>query len=122
MAAPLTARDYFMEAFEPAGGWADQAQLDRAFRALSVTQQGVIAKLGETRSFLHRLPGGFWTYDGCGVNAAGAPAWWVTWATVRAMERRGLLVRSWFYTDDWKDHRHIPTQAEHAARTRPGVR
>lgn len=107
-----TPRDYFMEAFEPAGGWRDQADLDKAFKRVSFVQQQVISKLCETQSFLVRLPGGFWTYDGCGVNAAGIPNWWAATATVWAMERKGLLVRSWFYVEDWKDHRHLPTLAE----------
>jgi hypothetical protein len=106
-----TARDYFREAYEPPGGWGDQAEFDRAFKALSQTQQGVVAKLGETGSYLHRVEGGFWTYDGCGVNAAGIPNWWVSWQTVRAMERKGLLARSWFYVEEWKDHRGFPERA-----------
>jgi len=109
-----TARDYFAEAFEPASGWTDQADLDRAIKQVSPTQLQVIAKLGETGSFLVRVQGGFWTYDGCGLNGAGHPNWWVTWQTVRAMETKGLLVRSWFYTEAWKDHRHLPTAADRA--------
>jgi hypothetical protein len=66
---------------------------------------------GETGSYLHRVEGGFWTYDGCGVNAAGIPNWWVSWQTVRAMERKGLLARSWFYVEEWKDHRGFPERA-----------
>lgn len=107
-----TARDYFIESFEPAGGWRDQADVDRAFKAVSPTQQQVIEKLGETRSFLYRVGGGFWTYDGCGISAAGIPEWWVSWQTVRSMERKGLLVRSWYYVEDWKDHRDLPRKGE----------
>lgn len=112
MSIQKTARDYFTEAFEPPGGWADQADRDRAFRRATLTQQQVIAKLAETGSFLQRVEGGFWSYDGCGTDARGVPNWWVTWQTVRAMERKGLLVRSWYYVEDWKDHRHLPTVEE----------
>lgn len=107
-----TARDYFMEAFEPAGGWRDQADLDRALKAVTPTQLQVIAKLGETGSFLVRVDGGFWTYDGCGCNAAGHPNWWVTVQTVRAMERKGLLQRDGFYVEEWKDHRSLANRVQ----------
>jgi hypothetical protein len=113
MATTKTTRDYFREVFEPAGGWRDQAELDKALRAVSPTQLDVIGKLAETGSFLHYLHGGFWTYDGCGANAAGIPNWWVTSQTVQAMERKGLLVRDGFYVEAWKDHRSLP---------KPGVR
>lgn len=103
-----TARDYFKEAFEPAGGWRDQAELDRAFKKVTPTQQEVIAKLGETGKALTRVSGGFWTYDGCGIGAAGIPNWWVTLQTVRAMEKKGLLVRTGYYVEDWKDDRALP--------------
>lgn len=102
-----TERDYFMEAFEPAGGWRDQAEVDKALKAVTPTQLQVIAKLAETGSFLVRLPGGFWTYDGCGISGGGIPNWWVGTATIRAMEKKGLLARDGFYVEDWKDHRSL---------------
>lgn len=107
MTVEKTARDYFREAYEPPGGWRDQADLDRAFKQVSPTQQQVILKLGETGAFLYRLAGGFWTYDGCPVDAAGIPKWWVSWQTVRAMDRKGLLWRSRFYAEAWRDHREL---------------
>lgn len=78
----------------------------------SKTQQQVIDKLTETGSHLVRLHGGFWTYDGCGLNERGIPAWWISTGTVMAMERKGLLVRTGFYVEDWKDHRALPTAAD----------
>lgn len=73
----------------------------------SKTQQGVIDKLRETHAVLVRVPGGFWTFDRCDVNAAGIPAWWVTWQTVRAMERQGLLQRTGRFTESWRDDRAL---------------
>lgn len=102
-----TARQYFAEAFEPAGGWTDQADLDKALKAVSATQLQVIVKLAETGSFMVRLEGGFWTYDGCGTDVRGVPNWWVNIQTIRAMEKKRLLVRDWFYTEEWKDHRSL---------------
>lgn len=73
----------------------------------TATQQQVIDKLKEHPAHLVRLPGGFWTFDGCQVNQAGIPAWWVTWQTVRAMDRKGLLTRVHVHADAWKDHRAL---------------
>ncbi len=101
-------RDIFAEVYEPASGWTDQKELDHAIKAVSPIQRQVIEKLYETRSSMIRLPGGFWTYDGCGVNAAGIPMWFVQTATVMAMDRAGLLVRSEFYVESWRDHRTLP--------------
>lgn len=103
-----TFRNIFAEVYEPSDGWTDQAELDRAIKAVSPIQRQVIEKLYETRSSMVRLQGGFWTYDGCGVNAAGIPMWWVKTITVMAMDRAGLLVREDFYAESWRDHRSLP--------------
>lgn len=89
---------------------AAESHLDAAFLAVPTTQRQVIVKLAETKAPIVRLPGGFWTYDGCPVNQAGIPDWWVTWPTVRAMDRKGLLVRAHVHADAWKDHRTLPAQ------------
>lgn len=73
----------------------------------SPTQQQVIDKLTETGKWLYRFGGGFWTWDGCPIDERGVPTWYVTIQTVRAMETKGLLERSWFYVEEWKDHRHL---------------
>lgn len=101
-------RQVFAEVYEPSSGWTDQAELDRAIKAVSPIQRTVIEKLYETQSFMVRLPGGFWTYDGCGVNATGIPMWWVQTRTVMAMDGAGLLVREDFYAESWRDHRSLP--------------
>lgn len=74
---------------------------------ISATQRGVLAKLGETGANLVRLPGGFWTYEGCPVDARGVPTWWVTWPTVRALERKGRVVRVGACAEAWKDARRL---------------
>jgi hypothetical protein len=75
--------------------------------ALSSTQQDVVNKLTETGQAIIRLPGGFWTWAGCSVNAAGVPDWWVATPTIRAMERKGLLVRCNVFTEEWRDNRAL---------------
>lgn len=111
----MNARAAFMAAFEPAGGWRDQAELDKAFRQVTSTQQDVIVQLATTGACLVRLQGGFWTTAGRPANAAGIPDWWVSWQTVRAMERKGLLVRMHTFQEDWRDSRGLPAQPKAVA-------
>jgi hypothetical protein len=40
---------------------------------------------------LVRHPGGFWTYEGCGMKG-GVPTWFVGIRVIRALEARGLIV------------------------------
>lgn len=103
---------------EPPNGWHSDEVLANEFTAfesvvakLSPTQQDVIEKLILTGAALCRVPGGFWTWDGCPVNAAGHPAWWVTIQTVRAMEKNRMLKRDWFYVEEWKDHRSLAVRS-----------
>ena len=77
----------------------------------SPTQQAVIDTLTLVGRALVRVDGGFWTWDGCPVNEAGHPTWWVPVQTMRAMEVRGWLQRDWYYVEEWKDHRSLTPTA-----------
>lgn len=54
---------------------------------------------------LVRRPGGFWTTPNAGTNKYGAPFWYVSVQTVRAMERKGLLRRTHELPEEWRDPR-----------------
>lgn len=45
--------------------------------------------------------GGYWTLVGCPERPGGAPEWWITWQTVRAMEARGWLARVGCGAESW---------------------
>lgn len=47
---------------------------------------------------LIRLPGAYWTWEGCPVRYDGRPNWWADAVTVKALVTRGALE----YTG-WKD-------------------
>lgn len=60
----------------------------------SRTQVDVVSRMAATDDPLVRIEGGFWTLDclaGGPVNHNGAPSWWTSIHTVRALERRGIL-------------------------------
>jgi len=53
----------------------------------------MIITLGATVAHgrLDRLPGGFWTYPGCGTRHRGVPMWYASTTTIRALIHHGLL-------------------------------
>lgn len=59
------------------------------------------------KAVLVRLPGGFWTYQGCPTNDRGVPAWWVSTGTVQSMEAKGRLQRTGRYPEAWRDDRTL---------------
>ena len=82
---------------------------------LSAVQQEVIDKMKATGSLLYRWPGGFWTTKDrlprvfLGPNP---PSWYVTIGTVRALERKGLLCRTYVYEQEWEDIRQLKEGTE----------
>ena len=74
---------------------------------LSKTQQQVVDTLRRTGAPLVRVPGGFWTYQGCPVSRPGIPEWWVSVPTVRALERLGVLERTNQFPEEWRDSRKL---------------
>jgi hypothetical protein len=78
---------------------------------LSPTQRITLETLHFHHANLIRKPGGFWTYSGCPVSAAGMPVWWITVGTVRALERMGVLVRVRKHDEEWRDERTINYEA-----------
>lgn len=85
------------------------AMLDAVARgavSLSKTQAGVVSKLAEQQGRrLVRVPGGFWTVADVAVPPYGVPTWWVTIQTVRALEKKGVLVRTNEFPEEWRDTR-----------------
>jgi len=78
---------------------------------LSPTQQEVLDRMKESGAPMIRLPGGFWTYQGCLTRLSqgyDVPEWHVSVQTIRAMEKKGLLVRSNLLVEEWKDPRVLP--------------
>lgn len=63
-------------------------------KTLSPTMLATIAKANEHGGRLVRLPGGFWTYEGCPWNGS-APEWSQGTSTIHALVTRGAAV----YTD-----------------------
>ena len=74
---------------------------------LSPTQADAVEQLRAHGGTIGRLQGGFWTYAGCPVNAAGIPEWWVSVQTVRALERLGALRRTMTVDEEWRDPRQL---------------
>ena len=90
---------------------------------LSPAQQKTVEYLIAHHGILIRFPGGFWTtadtplQDGTSlrmpwgvgdtaaqaITSAGVPSWWVAISTVRALEKRGMLVRMHRYAEEWRD-------------------
>jgi hypothetical protein len=77
--------------------------------ALSLTQLEVIEQLTEPGSpgVLERWTGGFWTLPGMARESHGWPVWSTTVQTVQAMERKGLLRRTYRYPEEWRDDREL---------------
>ena len=79
----------------------------------SPTQLDVLAQLRKAGTKLVRWPGGFWTYDGCPSRTDlidfgnEVPEWYTTLQTIRAMERRGWLVRTQVHPEEWRDERTV---------------
>jgi hypothetical protein len=88
---------------------------------LSAEQARVVAYLREHGGQLTRWPGGFWTtpdtrlpggsridrVDGYRYELHGAPVWYTSTQTVRAMERKGVLARTHTFTQEWCDTRTL---------------
>ncbi len=76
---------------------------------ISETQQVVIRILTTHSKPLVRLPGGFWTYEGChtehNIRGYDVPDWYIDIKTIRAMENKGLLTRVHKYPEEWRDER-----------------
>jgi len=76
-------------------------------RKLSATQTTTLATLRAHGGIIARLPGGFWTYPACPINAAGIPEWWVSVQTVRGLEKIGALARTHRTSEEWRDPRSL---------------
>lgn len=88
---------------------------------LSATQQQVVDYLRAHGGRLTRWPGGFWTtvdtklpggseigrVNGYSYALHGAPAWYTTIHTVRALERKGVLEREHVFRQEWDDIRRL---------------
>jgi hypothetical protein len=89
---------------------------------LSKTQQEVVDYLRtHGAGCLCRWPGGFWTttdtklpggseigrVDGYNYSLHGAPVWYVTIGTVRALEKKGVLGREHVFAHEWNDIRRL---------------
>lgn len=65
--------------------------------ALSDTQREALALAADHGGTLVRLPGGFWTWDGCPVESrpwGDVPTEWARTNTVKALVKRGALVET----------------------------
>lgn len=80
---------------------------------LSPTQQKVLDTLAAAgASRLVRRPGGFWTYPAClNKGKTDVPLWYVTVNTVRALEHKGYLERTFDYPEEWRDTRRLKCPA-----------
>jgi len=75
---------------------------------LSPEQQRVVECVKAHGGELIRLPGGFWTAPHTPVcRASGAPEWFTTVQTVRALEKKGVLVRANVFKEEWRDTRRL---------------
>jgi hypothetical protein len=70
-------------------------------KPLSATMEQAITVALRHRGKLERLPGGYWTYPGCGRSrGAGAPDWYVGATTIDACVDRGRMKFT-----EWKEGR-----------------
>jgi len=74
---------------------------------LSKPQQVALRTCHEHQGTLRRWPGGFWTYPGVRYDnySKGIPEWWTVTATIRCLERLGLLIRAHEQDEEWRDTR-----------------
>lgn len=70
----------------------------------SPTQSEVLRRL-EHGKRLVRTKGGFWSTEDTPKDAGGIPTWSVDIRTVRALEKLGLLVRTFEFSEEWRDPR-----------------
>lgn len=82
--------------------------------ALSPEQERVAAYIAEHGGVIRRSSGGFWTTDDTVRNRRG-PVWFTTVRTVRAMERKGALVRVGSFAEEWRDDRRLVPEGYRAA-------
>jgi hypothetical protein len=78
---------------------------------MTKTQEELVAWLREHGGRLVRLDGGRWATPDASQNRWGEPVPSWTSGTVRALERRGLLVRAGRFREEWKDDRILRDDA-----------
>jgi hypothetical protein len=78
---------------------------------MTKTQEELVAWLREHGGRLVRLNGGRWATPDASRNRWGEPVPSWTSGTVRALERRGLLVRAGRFREEWKDDRILRDDA-----------
>lgn len=78
-------------------------------------QTRVLEYLRAHGGILVRRPGGFWTTPdakGQQVAMTMVPDWYTTVQTVRAMGKKGLLVRANRWREDWRDDWLLPAPVD----------
>lgn len=88
---------------------AEHQELIRPWRRrnFSPTQIEVVERLERDGGTLRRFKGGYWATENTPRNTNGIPDWSVDIRTVRAMEKRRLLVRTGVFTQEWRDERRL---------------
>lgn len=80
---------------------------------LTLEQTRVLEHLRAHGGVLVRWRGGFWTTPDTPVELRTGsvliPKWYAQIQTVRAMERKGLLVRTNRFLEEWRDDRRLTT-------------
>lgn len=85
-------------------------------KKLSEHQKRVLKILQDRGSKLMRFPGGFWvTLDAKMRGHILSPEpvsgeFWTDIRTIRAMERKGVLERTFIFTEEWRDTRQLTKQ------------
>ena len=73
----------------------------------SSTQVDVAKQMAKRDGRIARERGGFWTVSPMTRSASGAPDWYVSIQTIRAMESRGWLQRRNVHAEEWRDEREL---------------
>jgi hypothetical protein len=87
----------------------------------STSQRETLAKMAADDGTIVRVPGGFWTTrsGAADLTAGGYPRWYTVLQSVRAMERRGWVVRRNVYTETYRDDRAITDAGRQAIGLEP---
>lgn len=75
----------------------------------SETQRETLTKMAADDGTIVHVSGGFWTTrrGAADLTAGGYPRWYTALQAIRAMERRGWVVRRNVYTETYRDDRAI---------------
>jgi len=75
----------------------------------SPSQRETLEKMAADDGTIVRVPGGFWTTrrGANDLTPGGYPRWYTVLQSIRAMERRGWVVRRNVYTETYRDDRAI---------------